>query len=210
MTERVSIHCTPNELAARLDVEPPPSSTCLPSYNLSPPGALMVVRHVRDEREVRRIPWRDPGSKRLSIAIGDVRSELSSDHVRPVLLPLSGFYLWKSVGDRADHPFYIRPQRESFLLAGGLLYLDKKGDPQGVLPIHQPANALIRPLDTEMIWSIPEEKSDAWVEGEWLPDPTDRRTYPGLGITEWTVHRVGPAVNEMSRDGEELIQPLPK
>ncbi|MEX0594261.1 MAG: SOS response-associated peptidase family protein [Balneolaceae bacterium] len=211
MTERVAIHCTPRELEVRLGGEAPSSSYCIPVYNLAPPGALLVIGGKEGRRTTERVPWKHPTGQQLSVSVDELPERLTDSGVRPVVLPVSGFYLWKTSGERAEYPFYVCPQHEAFFLIGGVRFQSSKDHkPMGVLPIHQPANALIQPLDVEMPWVVPNEKLDPWLRGEWVPHKGSGEAVPGLGITEMTVHRVGAPVNELDRDGKELIQPLPR
>lgn len=183
----------------------------MPAYNLAPPGALLVIGESEDTRTVERVPWQQPTGEQRSVPTGHLSEVLVDTRVRPVVLPISGFYLWKSGGERAEFPFYVCPQREEFFLVGGVLFQSQNGKKSiGVLPIHQAANALVQPLDEEMVWVVPDKRVDAWLRGEWMPEPGNGIAIPGLGITEMTVHRVGTPVNELGRDGEELIQPLPR
>lgn len=211
MTERVAIYCTSRELAAGFGGELPPESLCIPTYNLAPPGALLVIGREDGRQTTERVPWQHPTEKRHSLAIDRLPEVCTPSAVRTVVLPISGFYLWKRGGEQAEHPFYVRPQREDFFLLGGILFQSSSRDEStGVLPVHQPANALIRPLDEEMPWCVPKEKLDHWLQGKWAPDSGGEQSFPGLGITEMTVHRVGTQVNELDRNGKELIQPLPR
>ncbi|MGM0507315.1 MAG: SOS response-associated peptidase family protein [Bacteroidota bacterium] len=211
MTERVAIHCTSGELASRLGGEAPPASLCIPAYNLAPPGALLVIGENEEGRTFERVSWQHPSSNQRSVSIERLPKSTADAPVRPVILPISGFYLWKSGGERAEYPFYICPQRDDFFLVGGVLFQSPNEDEStGVLPIHQSANALVQPLDEEMVWVVPDEKLESWLRGEWKPGSSNGVATPGLGITEMTVHRVGAPVNELNRDGKELIQPLPR
>lgn len=132
---------------------------------------------------------------------------------RRCLVPMAGFYEWRSAGGRRL-PYFVRLAESPLFAAAGLYERWEGGE--GEAPIESytiitvAANERIRPIHERMPAILPEREYEAWL------DPRNEnpaalgallRPYPAA---ETLVHPVSRRVNDVSNDGPELVAPQPE
>jgi putative SOS response-associated peptidase YedK len=134
----------------------------------------------------------------------------SSLKTKRCLVPATGFYEWKKVAGNKE-PFYVHLKDETFFAFAGLY--DRWMSPEGkeVLSftiITTDANSLMGEIHDRMPVILHREDEKHWLGKEtpaaeelgllFLPYPSE----------EMDVYRVSPAVNDPSKESEELIRPI--
>lgn len=178
-------------------------------FNLAPGYRLPVIRRESGNSSLTQIqlgPDKDSASAAAiseDKASGILRKDSSAE---PVILPLSGFYIWKG-DDEKGQPFFVRMLNSSIMPVAALL--NRKNDPY-VQVINVPANTLIQPMTDEMPLFLNREYSE-----KWLNYPEDAESFfkesRGLfTITDLSVLKVSEKVNDLTENDPSLIQPEPK
>jgi putative SOS response-associated peptidase YedK len=134
---------------------------------------------------------------------------------RRCLVPVDSFYEWKREGTVRQPYRVVREDGRPLALAGLWAgWRDPTSDPESPIVVRTftivttTPNGALADLHDRMPVIVPE---DAW--GRWL-DPAPSDTGELLGLLQPTdeialrVHAVSRAVNDVRRDGPELIEPL--
>jgi putative SOS response-associated peptidase YedK len=126
------------------------------------------------------------------------------------LIPACGYYEWKAEG-REKTPYYIHPQRESFVAFAGLydVWMNPTGEElYSFTIITTEADPFMARLHNRMPVVLEQE-----LENDWL-DPEITNASEVLGILERSAgvpldaYPVSRLVNKPSVDGQELIRPM--
>jgi len=178
-------------------------------YNLAPGYQLPVVRKENDGRILTKIQL-GPGKNSSSSAelTADDASKMirSKEAVKPVILPLSGFYIWKG-DDENGQPFFVRMLNSPIMPVAALLYLQTE---PFVQVITLPANTLIQPMSDRMPLFLDKKTSETWLSTPSDPESFFKESQTIFRITDLSVLKVSKKVNDLTENDPSLIQPEPK
>ncbi len=213
----------PARLRARFDLLESAKPADEPRFNIAPTDPVLAIRRDEDgTRDLGRLRWGlVPGrwaQKRSARPLINARAETlgeqpafaESFRERRCLIPADGFYEWLS-DERGKRPIWLsRPDAELFAFAGVWARLDP-AEP-GTEPLHSCAivtcrpNALMRPIHDRMPVVLEPGAEAAWLDPEL--DPTELLGLLVPAADEALVAReVGDHVNDVRKDGPELIAP---
>lgn len=178
-------------------------------YNLAPGHSLPVIKRENEDIVLTQIPL-GPGENQQGSAelfVDDVAEKIQKNKVfEPVILPLSGFYIWK--GDHEDgQPFFVRMLNSSIMPVAGVL--NKQQDPY-IQVITVPGNTLIQPISDKMPLFLNKESSKAWLNTPQEPALFLQERKNIFAITDLSVLKVSKRVNDLTENDPTLIQPEPK
>lgn len=192
-----------------------------PTWNAAPGQQLPVILLVGDTLEMRLmhwglIPsWLKPGEKPKGTPI-NARSETLAE--KPMfrnlvrrnrcVVPMNGFYEWKRT---SKQPYYIHLRDEPIMLMAGLFdyHRDDRSELQGsytiltttpndaMADIHDRMPVILHPDDVRE-WLDPEIDEIGPLEHLFQPIPDD----------ELEMYPVSTAVNNVSNNGPELLEPV--
>jgi putative SOS response-associated peptidase YedK len=212
----------PAGLRARFDILESPKEADEARYNIAPTDPVLAVRRREDgARELGRLRWGlVPGrwaERKGSRPLINARMEgierqsafAESFRERRCLLPADGFYEWLE-DERGKRPLWFsRPDRELFAFAGMWASLRPKG---GGEPLHSCAlvtcepNGLIRPIHDRMPVILDPDAEAAWLDPDAEVDDLLQLLVP-LQDDALVAHEVPDLVNDVRKDGPELIVP---
>ena len=178
-------------------------------YNLAPGYQLPVMRQDNDERILTKIqlgPGKNSSSPAKLTAVDASKMIQSKDAVEPVILPLSGFYIWKGK-DENGQPFFVRMLNSPIMPVAALLNLQKE---PFVQVITVPANTLIQPMSDRMPLFLDKKTSENWLTAPSDPTSFFKESQTLFRITDLSVLKVSKKVNDLTENDPSLIQPEPK
>jgi len=210
------------DLITRFSIDAPVADMPRPRYNLAPTQDAPVVVGGGHNRLVMMrwglIPFwaKDPriGSRMINARAESVTMRpafRASIKDRRCLVPTTGFYEWKRVDGKA--PYLVRSRDERIFAMAGLY--DRWKDPSGTdilsfTIITTAANELMSSIHDRMPVILRREDEERWLEA----GPLEARTMEGLFRpfpSEWMeAYPVSKMVNDLSKDSEELMRPLPQ
>jgi putative SOS response-associated peptidase YedK len=126
--------------------------------------------------------------------------------IEPVILPLSGFYIWKS-DDEKGQPFFVRMLNSSIMPVAALLNREKE---PYVQVVSVPANTLIQPMSDQMPLFLNKEFSEKWLNSPDDPETFFKESRNIFTIIDLSVLKVSKKVNDLTENNSSLIQPEPK
>ena len=210
----------PARLRARFDILESSEIAEEPRYNIAPTDPVLAVRRRADgQREAGTLRWGlMPGiwaekqrplinARAESLATQPAFAE--SFRERRCLIPADGFYEWLT-DDRGKRPVWLsRPDGDLFAFAGLWAQLRRRGS-EDVLHsctiVTTRPNDLIRPIHDRMPVVLAPE-----LEGSWLDPDVDPEELMGLLVPApddaLVALEVGDYVNDVRKDGPELIAP---
>jgi putative SOS response-associated peptidase YedK len=213
----------PARLRARFDIlesaEKAPADE--PRYNIAPTDPVPAVRRRGDARELGRLRWglvpgvwaEKKGQRPLinarveSVATQSAFAE--SFRERRCLMPADGFYEWLT-DERGKRPLWFsRPDGDLFAFAGIWAELKRRGSDEvlhSCALITCPPNELMRPIHDRMPVVLDPDAEAAWLDSELSPEDLLALLAPPPDAA--LVYReVGDYVNDVRKDGPELIEP---
>jgi len=211
----------PARLRARFDILESIEIAEEPRYNIAPTDPVLAVRRRDDgNREIGRLRWGLlPGrwAEKKGPPLINARAETllaqpafkESFIERRCLIPADGFYEWLT-DERGKRPVWIsRPDGDLFAFAGLWAALPQ-GDGDGVtysctIVTCEP-NELIRPVHNRMPVVLRPELEAAWLDPEAEPEELMAMLTPAPD-DELTLREVNDYVNDVRKDGPELIEP---
>lgn len=177
MCGRYSLTATPEEVRELFGYEDQPNFP--PRYNIAPTQPVAIVRMEQGARRFALVRWglmppwvKDPSSFSLLI---NARAETAAEkpafrgsmrHHR-CLIPASGFYEWRKMGEGPKQPYWISP-KEGGLVAFAGLWSDWSGadgsqvDTAAILTTT--ANEALRPIHNRMPAVIAPEDFERWLD----------------------------------------------
>ncbi len=211
---------TDEELELRYLISRPLHLRLTPNYNLAPTQMTPIVRMRDNAVRIEQskwglVPFKPRPGEKSSFAPINARSETideksmfkSAFHSHRCIVPLSGFYEWKKIGDKKQ-PYAIRGPTESILSVAGIYSeLALPGgevlDTFAVLTTE--ANSLMENIhdrmpvilsrEGEKLWLSPDAKT-AELKLLFKPSPND-----------WlTAYPVSTAVNNVHNNAPELLK----
>lgn len=181
-----------------------------PNYNIPAGWQLPTVRYEKAEEQLSIVNKRwggdaETNSSQTTITKKDAQSLLQKRLAERVILPISGFYVWKDP-EQTSHPFFVRMLNLPFMPAAGLYFRER----DYVSLVTTESNPLIQPMSAEMPLILDEETSRQWLN----PDESTSDVYEASQnlymLTDLSVLRVSKKVNKLSNNNAKLIQPIPK
>jgi putative SOS response-associated peptidase YedK len=196
-------------------------------YNVAPTDEALVVVQRDDRRAITAYRWGlvphwatdlKAGSRMFNARAETLTSSpafRAAFQRRRCLVPVDSFYEWKREGTVRQPYRVVREDGRPLALAGLWAgWRDPTSDPESPIVVRTftivttTPNGALADLHDRMPVIVPD---DAW--GRWL-DPAPSDTGELLGLLQPTdeialrVHAVSRAVNDVRRDGPELIEPL--
>jgi putative SOS response-associated peptidase YedK len=211
----------PARLRARFDILESSEIAEEPRFNIAPTDPVLAVRR-RDDgaREAGRLRWglvpgrwAEKGGRPLinaraeSVATQPAFAE--SFRERRCLIPADGFYEWLE-DERGKRPVWLaRPDGELFAFAGIWAALKRKGSDEvlhSCTIVTTDPNELIRPIHDRMPVILDPAVEAPWLEPGADPEELLRLLVPAADDL-LVAREVGDYVNDVRRDGPELIEP---
>lgn len=193
-----------------------------PRYNVAP--GQPVVTAVRELRNVVTftqwglVPaWmRDPSQ--MDRPLINARSE--SVQQKPAfrnafkrmrcLIPATGFYEWKKVGQKKQPWFFRRRDRAPFAFAG--LWEEWEDHDGGVMLtstiLTTTPNRVVRPVHPRMPVVLKPECWEEWLDHQYTSAPRLQSFLKPAPDEEWEGHEISFAVNNPNHDAPDCIEPL--
>ena len=221
MCGRFSLTATPEEVRALFAYGDRPNFP--PRYNIAPTQPIAIVRIEQGERRFALVRWglmpgwvKDPSQFSLLI---NARSETAAEkpafrgsmrHNR-CLVPASGFYEWRKMGDGPKQPYWIAP-KDGGLIAFAGLWSDwasadgSQVDTGAILTTN--ANATLKPIHHRMPVVIAPDDFDRWLDTA----HTEPRDVQDLLVPPrddlFTAVPVSTRVNAVRNDDPDLHRPV--
>lgn len=181
-------------------------------YNIARGHHIPVVSHRDESYDITRLRWGKGFEKDA-----DQPSVLSTQEIKDqekkatgrVIVPVSGFYIWKR-DNRQDHPFFVRKIDNSLLFVAGHTFRDKENDFEFVEVLMMESNTLIQPISDKMPLILKKEHAQSWLRDKMDISEIHEKAKSEFLITDLTVHRVSKDLNDLTKNDESLIQPIPK
>lgn len=220
MCGRFSIYATAQELADGTLCQRLAGYREERRYNIAPGQWVIVVRPEARERVPVLAQWGlvPTWSKEPQAGPRPINARAEGIDTKPTfrgafrhgrcLIPASGFYEWRTLGQRKQ-PFFIRPRGgEGLFVFAGLLsvWAGPEGELVTCTIITTTPNELMAPLHHRMPVLLAREEQAAWLD----PDNTQAlallRPFPSEAMEAYPV---SAAVGNPRNDGPELVAPLP-
>lgn len=212
----------PFKLRARFDILESVEVVEEPRYNIAPTDPVLAVRCGDDGiRDLGRLRWglvpgrwaERKGERPLINARVETLAKqpafAESFRERRCLLPADGFYEWLT-DERGKRPLWFsRPGDDLFAFAGVWAALPRKGSDDvlhSCALVTCPPNELMRPIHDRMPVVLEPGAEAAWLDPERSADELLGLLVPAPGGA-LVAHEVGDFVNDVRKDGPELIEP---
>lgn len=195
----------------------------VPRYNIAPGTPVLVVRDMPTGRTIQHVRWGLVPGWADDVKIGykmiNARSETVTEKpgfrgaikYRRCIVPVSGFYEWKKIGDRSKQPHHITVTgTDAFGLAGlWELWQDPAGNELETCTILTCApNEMMADLHDRMPVILKPGDYNVWLD----PDQQNAgraarllRPYPAAKMSAWPVSTY---VNKAGHEGEQCIEPV--
>ncbi|MDX6632073.1 MAG: hypothetical protein QOG26_78 [Solirubrobacterales bacterium] len=208
----------PRRLRMRFSLDERAEVEAEPRYNIAPTDPVLAIRRDEDgDRDLGRLRWGllpesfDAGGRPLINAraetIAVAKPFRESFEQRRCLLPADGFYEWRK-DENGKQPVWISlPGAELFAFAG--IWAMRRGEDGE--PLHSCAlatcepNETMRPIHGRMPVILPAGAEAAWLEPGASVAELASLLVPYRGELE--VREVSDAVNDVRKDGPELLEP---
>ncbi|MCC6301922.1 MAG: SOS response-associated peptidase [Gammaproteobacteria bacterium] len=193
-----------------------------PRYNIAPSQEVLVVRSTVEPQHRILIPmhwgliphWakdRKIGYRMIN-AVGETLTDKPSYRTpfkkRRCLIPASGFYEWKVVGEKVKQPYYIRISgREVFSFAGLWEHWEGDGGIYSCTIITTEANDTARSIHNRMPAILDPKDYDLWLNPSAPQDALQSLLVPYTAHPMET-YPVSNAVNTPKNDDPRLTEPL--
>lgn len=216
MSDRIALFASKEEVENYFQLQTSRESIFEPHYNIAPAQHIAVITNKNGELQIGRARWGiriDAEESGHNISQEDAIEGIKNGSLSRCIIPVSGFYKWKSTGKRADHPFFIRMLNESVMPLAGVIQTDSQAegrDQYSCAIINTEANALVQPLDPLMPLQLDRDLSKQWLDDETDAANIIKEAEQLFLLTEMSALRVSKKVNDLSENSPKLIQPLPK
>jgi putative SOS response-associated peptidase YedK len=238
MCGRFTLNATGREIARHFDIEV--DLDIEPRYNIAPTQNLPVVREVTgenagapvDERHCASLRWGlvpfwadDPkiGNRMInarSETVADKNAFRAAFKYRRCLIPATGFFEWKKIGDGPKQPYYIHlaggdDSAEHAPVFGFAGIWEHWSDEQTGEVIESfailttDANDTLADLHDRMPVILPTEHYDFWLD----PNNEDRDALKELARTQYSgeeieFYPVSTRVNKPQNDDQGVLEPI--
>ncbi|GAB4383553.1 MAG: SOS response-associated peptidase [Phycisphaerales bacterium] len=221
MCGRFTYRFTWQELARLLSLIDWPAEHLRPRYNVAPTQPAPVVRMQQaGRRTASMLTWGLVPSWASDVAIAsrmiNARAESLSQKPafraafarRRCLVPISGFYEWKKLGDgKRKQPFIIeRDDHQPFMLAGLWERWTKGDEPLETFTIiTTDANELLRPLHDRMPVILSDADLDLWLNPQHTDADALRRLLQPADPAGFRARPVSTRVNSPKYDDPSIL-----
>ncbi len=206
------------EFGARVE-----SAEALPArYNIAPTQFIPVVRHLEAERFLSAMKWglipswaKDEkiGNKMINARAETVAEKpafRSAFKSRRCIVPASGFYEWKRLGDKeGKQPFYFYLKDKPVFGFAGLWeeWRDTKSGEilESCTIITTEANEVLLPVHDRMPVILKAEDYEQWLDTKETKSERLQKLLVSYPAKEMSLHQVSRAVNSPTTDSPELI-----
>lgn len=212
MSNRIAFFADGSDLTEQFGLSETGSAIFEPHYNIARGHHIPVLTGERESYTIGRARWGDDfetDADTPSVLSETELTELAGRADHRVIIPLSGFYIWKREG-KDDHPFFVRKIDNSLLYAAGFSFTETKNNFTYVELLMMESNTLIRPITDEMPLILKADLAKQWLNGNADPATLMKKAKNHFLITDLTVHRVSKELNDLSKNDASLIQPIPK
>jgi len=207
----------------RFSIEEPVADMPRPRYNVAPTqSSPVVVRRSPNRLIMMRfglIPFWAKDQK-IGSRLINARAETIAERPafraalkdRRCLVPTTGFYEWKD-GENGKTPYFARLKDDKLFAMAGLF--DRWKAPSGE-EIHSftiittNANDLLSEVHDRMPVILSREDEVVWLEPGTLEAAERERVLSPFPSERMETYPVSRQVNDLSRDSEELIRPVPQ
>ncbi len=223
MSDRLARHSAQEVIEKEFDVSTHRDDFFEADYNISPGSLLPAVYEEDGERKIYNFQWglipKDAddeleGKENYEARVEDMEDDEWLEECfkqRRCIIPANGFYKWKTT-EKKSTPFYVRLLSAEIAGFAGLysVWESESGrDVYSFTLLTTEANALVQPVDDRMPVILRSKDYDSWLNEEADTEELKTSLKP-LGLTEMAVNRVSEKVADLSSQGPELIQPIPK
>ncbi|MFO7848106.1 MAG: SOS response-associated peptidase family protein [Balneolaceae bacterium] len=212
MSNRIAFFADSGDLKEQFGLSETGDAIFEAHYNIARGHHIPVISGSSDSYKIGRARWGSDFEQDAEIpGVQDKKglNELSKKADKRVIIPLSGFYIWKREG-KEDHPFFVRKIDNTLLYSAGFSFKDEKNDFTYVEILMMESNTLIRPITDEMPLIIKAGLAKKWLNGGVDAAELVKEANNQFLITDLTVHRVSKELNDLSKNDASLIQPIPK
>ena len=214
----------PARMRARFDILESSEIAEEPRYNIAPTDPVVAVRRTEEgDREAGRLRWGlVPGrwaEKKGQRPLINARAETvatqpafrESFEERRCLIPADGFYEWRRDPEGKQPIWFSRSDElggELFAFAGIWARLEKKGETPLVscALITCPPNELMQPVHDRMPVVLPPDAESTSIDPDADPGVLLDLLRPA-GEDVLRMREVGDDVNDVRKDGPELLEP---
>ncbi|HVF11075.1 MAG TPA: SOS response-associated peptidase [Abditibacteriaceae bacterium] len=224
MCGRYTLGSSTDEVAARFDLQRVLFETA-PRYNIAPSQSIAVVMHDHENggRRLEGFKWglvpfwaNDPlvGQRLINARAETVAQKPAFKYAfarRRCIIPASGFYEWKRVGDERL-PFYIRPADGVLFGFAGIWeeWQSPTGAPLRTCAIiTTAANQLIEPVCSRMPVILRPEDEAAWLSNSTHHVPELMQMLQPFSARGMRIFPVSQRVNSPYFDEPACIEPVP-
>jgi putative SOS response-associated peptidase YedK len=210
MSDRIAYFGKETELFDGFELELTEERIFEDHYNITRGTEIPVIKLKNEKFYIDKMQWGKNSGNGDSAGIQEENiDELEKKSVERVVLPISGFYIWKEKANK-DHPFFVRKIDNSFLYSPAFSFKEESGDLTYAEFLSGEANTLIQPISEIMPVVFKQNRAKEWLRGEVAAKEVLKSAGSEFLITELTVHRVNKKVKDSSKNDESLIQPIPK
>lgn len=225
MSDRFVLHTSKSDIEHFFDASMERSDYFNTDYNIAPGSLQPIVLEENGERQIQKARWglipagaddeREGNDNNIVPSEDILENDWLAECVnrRRCLVPANGFYKWKS-SEKKQMPFYIRLLSNELAAFAGIYDLWSAPSGRKVYSfavLTTRANNLIEPVDDRMPVFLHNESFDRWLNADSLTeDMHNNLLKEPIESTALAVNRVSEAVNDLTNNGPELIQPIPK
>lgn len=224
MSDRLALHASQEEIEEFFGVSTHREDFFEPNYNIDPGTLLPVVYEEEEERQIYTFQWglippdadsQEEGKEHYVVKAEELTGESWLEEClqnRRCIVPANGFYKWKA-SKKKNTPFYIRLLSNRVAGFAGIYstWQSARGrDVYSFAIITTQANALVQPVDDRMPVILHPGDYEVWLSKENRDISTLQGLLKPLSLSEMAVNRVSEKVNDVSNNGPEVIQPIPK
>lgn len=193
-------------------------------FNIAPSQIITAVRQFESERIVSGLKWglvpswakeESIGSRMINARAESITEKPSFRNAfrsRRCLIPSSGFYEWKRLGDKAGkQPFYFYLTNKPVFGFAGLWETWKTvegNELETCTIITTEANAVLAPVHDRMPVIIKPENYEEWLDPKEMDTDYLQKFLAPYPPEEMQSHAVSREVNNPTFDAAELINPL--
>lgn len=212
MSKRIAFFSDGSEIIENFELDKSGEAIFESHYNIARGHHIPVVEKEQEGYEISRHRWGKGFEKDADqpdiLTAGEIR-DLEENAKKRVLIPISGFFIWKRDG-KNKHPFFVRKIDNSLLYVAGLMFRDAENEFSYVEMLMMESNTLIQPIADAMPMILKEDLAKRWLNDDVESEELKENVKNQFLITDLTVHRVSKDLNDLSKNERSLIQPIPK
>lgn len=212
MSNRIAFFGDAEDLIETFDLKKPGEAIFDAHYNISRGHHIPVITKDNDHFSISRLRWGKDFEKNAKVpekTDPDSIEKLETKSTGRVVIPMSGFYIWKDEAKK-DHPFFVRKIDNTLLYGAAYTFQDENLEFTYAEFIMGEANTLIQPIAETMPVILKHDLAKDWVRNKIGAKDVLKAAESQFIITDLTVHRVTKRVKDLSENEASLIQPIPK